>query len=62
MMKKKSRQSKPAAKPEKRLSRQNRNAIAAWQVDHIREGLRQADASEFATKAQTKTTLSRRRK
>jgi predicted transcriptional regulator len=32
------------------------------QVDHIREGLRQADAGEFATATQMKATFSRRRK
>jgi RHH-type rel operon transcriptional repressor/antitoxin RelB len=36
--------------------------IHRWQLDHIREGLRQADAAEFATEAQMKTTFSRRRK
>ena len=36
--------------------------VQRWQIDHIREGLRQADAGEFATEAETKTTFSRRRK
>jgi predicted transcriptional regulator len=62
MTTKKSQQSKQAAKPEKRSSRHDRRAIEAWQIDHIREGLRQADAGEFATEAQMKTTFSRRRK
>lgn len=36
--------------------------VQRWQIDHISEGLRQADAAEFATEAQMKTTFSRRRK
>jgi RHH-type rel operon transcriptional repressor/antitoxin RelB len=36
--------------------------IHRWQTDHIREGLRQADAGEFATEAQMKATFSHRRK
>jgi predicted transcriptional regulator len=36
--------------------------IHRWQADHIREGLRQADAGEFATEAEMKATFSRRRK
>jgi predicted transcriptional regulator len=35
--------------------------IHRWQMEHIREGLRQADAGEFATEAQMKATFSRRR-
>jgi RHH-type rel operon transcriptional repressor/antitoxin RelB len=34
--------------------------VHRWQLDHIREGLRQADAGEFATEAEMKATLSRR--
>ena len=36
--------------------------IHCWQSDHIREGLRQADAGELATEGEMKTTFSRRRK
>ena len=36
--------------------------VQRWQMEHIREGLRQADAGEFATEAEMKTTFSRRRK
>lgn len=36
--------------------------IHRWQMDHIREGLRQADAGEFATEAQMKATFSHRPK
>jgi predicted transcriptional regulator len=36
--------------------------IHRWQADHIREGLRQANAGEFATEAEMKATFSRRRK
>ena len=36
--------------------------IHRWQADHIREGLRQADAGEFASEAEMKATFSRRRK
>jgi predicted transcriptional regulator len=36
--------------------------LQRWQMEHIREGLRQADAGEFATEAEMKTTFSRRRK
>lgn len=35
--------------------------VHRWQLDHIREGLRQADAGEFATEAEMKATLSRPR-
>jgi predicted transcriptional regulator len=35
--------------------------IHRWQLDHIREGLRQADAGEFATEAEMKATFSCRR-
>jgi predicted transcriptional regulator len=59
MTPKKSRQSKRAEKPRDLCSRK---AIAAWQVDHIREGLRQADAGEFAGEAEMKKAFSRRRK
>jgi predicted transcriptional regulator len=36
--------------------------VQRWQMEHIREGLRQANAGEFATEAEMKKTLSRRRK
>jgi predicted transcriptional regulator len=36
--------------------------VQRWQMDHIREGLRQSDAGEFATDAEMKKTLSSRRK
>ena len=36
--------------------------VQQWQMDHIREGLRQADNGEFATDAEMKATFSRRRK
>jgi RHH-type transcriptional regulator, rel operon repressor / antitoxin RelB len=34
--------------------------VHPWRMDHIREGLRQAKAGEFATEAEMKTTFSRR--
>lgn len=36
--------------------------VQRWQMDHIREGLRQANAGEFATEAEMKATFSSRRK
>ena len=36
--------------------------IHRWKSEHIREGLRQADAGEFATEGEMKATFSRRRK
>ena len=33
--------------------------IHRWQAEHIREGLRQADAGEFATEAEMKARFSR---
>jgi predicted transcriptional regulator len=36
--------------------------IHRWQADHIREGLRQADAGQFASESEMKATFSRRRK
>jgi RHH-type rel operon transcriptional repressor/antitoxin RelB len=36
--------------------------IHRWQADHIRQGLRQAEAGEFATEAEMKAIFSRRRK
>jgi predicted transcriptional regulator len=45
----KSRKSKRAGKPDDQPSRQAREAIQAWQIDHIKEGLRQADAGEFTS-------------
>ena len=36
--------------------------LQRWQMDHIREGLRQADAGQFATEAEMKSTFTRRRK
>jgi predicted transcriptional regulator len=35
--------------------------VHRWQLDHIREGLRQANAGEFAAEAEMKATFSRRR-
>jgi len=32
--------------------------IHRWQADHIRQGLRRADAGEFATEAEMKATFS----
>jgi predicted transcriptional regulator len=36
--------------------------VHRWQLDHLREGLRQANAGEFATEAEMKATFSRRQK
>ncbi len=36
--------------------------VHQWQMEHIRRGLQQADAGEFATDAEMKATFSRRRK
>jgi predicted transcriptional regulator len=36
--------------------------VHRWQLEHIHEGLRQADAGEFATEAEMKATFVRRRK
>jgi len=36
--------------------------VHRWQLDHIREGVRQANAGEFGTEAEMKTTFSRRHK
>jgi predicted transcriptional regulator len=33
--------------------------IHCWQLEHIRKGLQQADAGEFATEAEMKATFSR---
>ncbi len=33
-----------------------------WQIDHIRQGLREANARKFATKAQVNRTIARLRK
>ncbi len=33
--------------------------VHRWQLEHIREGLRQADAGEFATGAEMRATFSR---
>jgi predicted transcriptional regulator len=33
--------------------------VHRWQMDHIREGLRQADAGEFATESEMKAVFSR---
>jgi predicted transcriptional regulator len=35
--------------------------VQRWQVNHIHDGLRQADAGEFATKAEMKVTFSQGR-
>jgi len=62
MTTKKSRHSKRPVKPHDPSSMHDRKAIEAWQITHIREGLRQADAGEFATEAEMKATFSRLRK
>jgi predicted transcriptional regulator len=62
MTTKKTRQSKRTVNSQDQPSRHDKSAIRAWQMEHIREGLRQADAGEFATEAEMKTTFSRRRK
>lgn len=62
MTPKKSRERKQAEKPQGRSSRRGTNAIKAWQIDHIRAGIRQADAGKFATEAEMKKTFSRQRK
>jgi predicted transcriptional regulator len=36
--------------------------VHRWQIEHIREGLRQADAGEFASDAEVTAAFSRRRK
>jgi predicted transcriptional regulator len=36
--------------------------IHRWQIDHIKEGLRQADAGEFATEAEVAAAFRRWRK
>jgi predicted transcriptional regulator len=36
--------------------------VQRWQIKHIREGIRQADADEFASDAEVAAALSRRRK
>jgi predicted transcriptional regulator len=36
--------------------------VHRWQVEHIREGLRQANAGEFATESEMKAIFSRRRR
>jgi len=36
--------------------------VHQWQIAHIREGIRQADAGEFATDAQVAAAFRRRRK
>ncbi len=36
--------------------------VHRWQMEHIREGVRQADAGEFATESEMKATFSRRRR
>ena len=36
--------------------------VHQWQMDHIREGLRQANAGEFASEAEMKAAFSRRRR
>jgi predicted transcriptional regulator len=59
---KKTGQSKRAVNPQDQSSRHDKKAIRAWQMEHIREGLRQADAGEFATEAEMKSTFSRGRK
>ena len=36
--------------------------VHQWQIKHIREGIRQADAGEFASEAQVAAAFARRRK
>ena len=36
--------------------------VHQWQIDHIRRGLREADAGKFATEAEVKRTIARLRK
>lgn len=36
--------------------------VREWQTRHIQEGIRQADAGEFASKAQVAAAFARRRK
>ena len=36
--------------------------IHQWQIDHIRQGLREANARKFATKAEVKRTIARLRR
>ena len=62
MTTRKTRQSKRAVKPQDLSSKHGRRAIEALQIDHIREGLRQADPGEFATESEMKPTFSRRRR
>ena len=40
----------------------DRSEIQRWQLDHINEGIRQADVGEFASKAQVKAAFARLRK
>jgi RHH-type rel operon transcriptional repressor/antitoxin RelB len=36
--------------------------VHQWQIQHIREGIRQADAGEFASEAQVAAAFARRRR
>jgi predicted transcriptional regulator len=36
--------------------------VHQWQIEHIREGIRQADAGRFASKAEVAAAFARRRK
>lgn len=36
--------------------------VNEWQIEHIKEGVRQADAGEFATAAQVRRVFARRRR
>jgi predicted transcriptional regulator len=36
--------------------------VHQWQIEHIREGVRQADAGKFASKAEVAAAFARRRK
>jgi RHH-type rel operon transcriptional repressor/antitoxin RelB len=36
--------------------------VHEWQIEHIREGIRQADAGRFASKAEVAAAFARRRK
>jgi hypothetical protein len=50
MTKKNNRQTERAENPQDQSWTPGKKAVLAWQMEHIREGLRQADAGEFAIK------------
>jgi predicted transcriptional regulator len=62
MSTKKTRQPERAVNQQDQASRDDRKAVRTWQIEHIREGLRQANAGEFATEAEMKAIFSRRHK